>query len=219
MQTTWSSRRTPIVALLAALLTAALLLAGPLSASAHDELVSATPAADATAETLPAQLVLTFSGDVLDADGATMIQVTDPSGAPVTDGAPTVDGTTVTQPLAEGGPAGAYHVAWKVVSADGHPIAGEYAFTVTTGTEVSTPTPTPVPTVTETAPAPTVTVTTTPAPAPGSASAVWLWVLLIVAVLVVAGIAIWLGLRRRPAGGEDAASSDDSPASTDPSDR
>ncbi|MFE6994377.1 copper resistance protein CopC [Microbacterium sp. NPDC057659] len=223
MQTTWPSRRIPLAVLFAALLTAAFLLAGPLSASAHDELVSASPAADATVETLPAQLVLTFSGDVLDAEGATMIQVTDPSGAPVTDGAPTVDGPAVTQPLAAGAPAGAYHVAWKVVSADGHPIAGEYAFTVTTGTEVSTPTPTtaptPAPTVTETAPAPTVTVTATPAPAAGSASAVWLWVLLIVAILVIAGIAIWLGLRRRPADSKDAASSDDAPASTDPSDR
>jgi methionine-rich copper-binding protein CopC len=205
-----------------ALLAAAFLLAVPLSASAHDELVSANPAADATVETLPAQLVLAFSGDVLDADGATMIQVTDPSGAPVTEGAPTVDGTSVTQPLAAGGPAGAYHVAWKVVSADGHPIAGEYAFTVTTGSATSpTPTtePTPEPTETVTSPAPTVTVTSTPAPAATGTGAVWAWAVLIVAVLAVAGIAIWLGLRRRPADGADAASSDDSPASTDPSDR
>ncbi|REJ04643.1 copper resistance protein CopC [Microbacterium bovistercoris] len=222
MQTTWSYRRIPLAALFAALLTAAFLLVAPLSASAHDELVSADPAADTTVETLPAQLALTFSGDVLDAEGATMIQVTDPAGSPVTDGAPTVDGTTVTQPLAAGGPAGLYHVAWKVVSADGHPIAGEYAFTVTTGSAV-TPTPTTAPapeqTTPETSPAPTVTVTATPTPAATSGSPVWLWVLLIVAVLVVAGIAVWLGMRRRPADGGPAASSDDAAASADPSER
>nr|WP_232528492.1 copper resistance CopC family protein [Microbacterium sp. MAH-37] len=204
-------------------MTAAFLLVAPLSASAHDELVSADPAADTTVETLPAQLVLTFSGDVLDAEGATMIQVTDPAGSPVTDGAPTVDGTTVTQPLAAGGPAGVYHVAWKVVSADGHPIAGEYAFTTATGSAVTTPTPTTAPTPEQTtpeaSPAPTVTVTATPAPAPSTASPIWLWVLLIVAVLVVAGITVWLGMRRRPADGEPAASSDDAAASTDPSER
>lgn len=223
MQTSWSSRRIPVIALLAALLAATFLAIGPLSASAHDELVSAAPAADATVETLPAQLVLNFSGDVLDAEGATMIQVTDPSGAPVTDGAPAVDGTTVTQPLAEGGPAGAYHVAWKVVSADGHPIAGEYAFAVTTGAPVTTPTPSAAPTPEQTAtqgtPAPTATVTTTPAPASDSASPVWLWVLLIVAVLVVAGIAVWIGLRRTPTDPAGAASSDDAAAATNPSER
>ncbi|UJP10734.1 copper resistance protein CopC [Microbacterium sp. KUDC0406] len=174
-------------------------------------------------ETLPAQLVLAFSGDLLDADGATMIAVTDPSGAPVTDGAPTVAGSAVTQPLADGGPAGAYHVAWKVVSGDGHPIAGEYSFTVSTGSSVETPvpsaTPTPEQTVTQTTPGPTVTVTATPVPISGAAAPVWLWVLLVVAVVLVAGIAIWLGTRRRPAEGAEPPSSDDPSAATDPSER
>ena len=65
-----SLRRT-IAAAAAALLLAAggLLVASP--ASAHDELVSSDPAADAALEALPAQLTLTFSGELATDPGAT----------------------------------------------------------------------------------------------------------------------------------------------------
>lgn len=192
--------------LFAALLSVMFLLIAPPSASAHDELTGSEPAADATVDAVPTQIVLTFSGDVLDAEGTTMLQVTDETGKSYVSGAPSVDGNTVTQPLVEGGPAGEYYVAWKVVSGDGHPIAGEYSFTATTGAVVPTPTPTSSPTATPTpeepTPAPTVTVTETPVPAPAPASPIWLWVALIAAILVLAGVAIWLGLRRKPAGAE-----------------
>ena len=42
-------------------------------------------------------------------------------------------GTTVTQPLAGGLPAGAYTVEWRVTSADGHPLSGTFGFTVAQG--------------------------------------------------------------------------------------
>jgi methionine-rich copper-binding protein CopC len=205
--------RVASLGLFAALLTALFVFVVPSSASAHDELTGSEPAADSTVDAAPAQIVLTFSGDVLDAEGTTMLQVTDESGKSYVDAAPTVDGNTVTQPLAEGGPAGEYYVAWKVVSGDGHPIAGEYTFTATTGSAVTTPTPTPTPTPEQSTPTPTVTVTETPAPAPAPAPAspIWLWIALIAAILVLAGVAIWLGLRRKPtssAASEDAASAD-----------
>ncbi|PRA80123.1 copper resistance CopC family protein, partial [Microbacterium sp. MYb66] len=127
---------TPI-ALAAALLAAFLVLFAPLSASAHDALVSSSPAADESVETVPTELTLTFSAKLIDGEGATEVVVTAPDGTSVTDGAAAVEGAIVTQPLQGAGPAGEYHVIWKVVSSDGHPTSGEYSFTVTVGDDGS----------------------------------------------------------------------------------
>ena len=166
-----------------------LLAAAP--ASAHDELVSSDPAADAAIETLPAQLTLTFSRELAPDPGATELSVTDAAGTSLGDGEPSVDGTVVTQPLA-GAASGVVTLLWKVVSSDGHPISGELAFTVTAGpTQTPTPTPTPTPTATSTPtegptqePTPTPTETTIPASDTGSAATPWiLFTLLGIAVL------------------------------------
>lgn len=133
------NRRTALPALLAVLAAALLLLVPAEPAAAHDSLVSADPAADATVSALPAEITLTFSGALIDGDAATRIEVTGPTGDTVTDGEPVVDGALVAQALRPGGPAGAYRVVWRVVSSDGHPVSGEYAFTVTEGTESAVP--------------------------------------------------------------------------------
>lgn len=134
-----SARRlsTTPFALAATVLTALLVLCAPLSASAHDALTASSPDADSTVDTLPAALTLTFSATLMDGEGSTEVVVTDAAGTPVTDGAATVNGATVTQPLVAEGEAGAYHVIWKVVSSDGHPTSGEYSFTVATSTLVA----------------------------------------------------------------------------------
>lgn len=142
----------PLIATAAALLLAAagLLVASP--ASAHDELESSDPAADSSLEALPAQLTLTFSGILSTEAGATELQVTDAAGTTLAEGAPLVQDNVVTQPLtgtASGGVSvsGSITVLWKVVSSDGHPISGQYAFTVTTPpTPTETPTPSATPT-------------------------------------------------------------------------
>ncbi|WP_353114078.1 copper resistance CopC family protein [Microbacterium sp.] len=197
----------PLFILLAAVLAAVFCLMAPQPASAHDEIVGTDPAADSSVETLPAQMTFTFSGDLLDAEGTAQVQVTDPSGKVVTDGAPLVEGPVVTQKLTEGGPAGVYRVAWKVVSGDGHPIAGELSFTVTTGTE-PTPDPTTAPTTepTRAATAPPVTTAPTSQPADGGSPSPWLWVLIAAGALVIAAIIVWLvALSRRKSAGEGAA--------------
>ncbi|MFY9711910.1 MAG: copper resistance protein CopC [Microbacterium sp.] len=129
-------RRIPAApfALAASILAAVLMLATPLSASAHDTLQSSSPAADSTVTTLPAELTLTFSAGLVDAEGATEVVVTDAAGNSVTDGPATVDGATVTQPLVSEADAGVYRVIWKVVSSDGHPTSEEFSFTVSTST-------------------------------------------------------------------------------------
>lgn len=194
-----------LTALFAALLTALFLFAAPSPAAAHDTLVGSDPAADSTVETLPEAMTLTFSADLIPGDGATAVEVTDAAGTSVIDGAPQIEGATVTQALASAtAEAGEYRVTWRVVSSDGHPISGEFAFTVTTGTVPASPTPdadeTTTPSATETAvpdAEETAAAETEEPEADEPDSAIWIWVGVVAAVLVVAAIIIWLSTRRR----------------------
>lgn len=222
-----STRRLPAtpLALAAALLTAFLVMFAPLSASAHDSLVASSPEADGTVETLPTELTLTFSADLIAGGNATEVVVTDPSGASVTSGAAAVSGATVTQPLTGEGPAGGYHVIWRVVSSDGHATSEEFDFTVTTSTvstatEEPTAAPTAEPTATATAtPEPTTTVgpdagvTSAPEESTGSSASAWIWGISIAGIAIAVGVAIWLSIRRRRGTDTGAAAPDsDTPA-------
>lgn len=207
MQTT--ARRFPIVpvALAATLLAAFLVLFSPLAASAHDGLVSSSPEADSTVETLPSALTLTFSAKLITGDGATEVVVTDADGNSVTEGAPTVDGAIVTQPLKAEATAGEYHVIWKVVSSDGHPTSDEFFFTVTAGsasTPPSTPTTAPATTAPSSEPTTTPDATTTPAPEAedSSGASAWIWALSIGGIAVIAALIIWFTVRARRNGPE-----------------
>ena len=220
-----STRRLPAtpLALAAALLTAFLVMFAPLSASAHDSLVASSPEADGTVETLPTELTLTFSADLIAGGNATEVVVTDPSGASVTSGAAAVSGATVTQPLTGEGPAGGYHVIWRVVSSDGHATSEEFDFTVTTSTvstatEEPTAAPTAEPTATAT-PEPTTTVgpdagvTSAPEESTGSSASAWIWGISIAGIAIAVGVAIWLSIRRRRGTDTGAAGPDsDNPA-------
>lgn len=205
MKITALRRSSVPIALAATLLAAFLVLFSPLSASAHDALVSSSPEADGSVETVPAELTLTFSAKLIDGEGATEVVVTDPAGDVVSEGDATVDGAIVTQPLRGTGPAGEYHVIWKVVSSDGHPTSGEYSFTVTVG-DSGTASPTAAPTTA--APEQTATVEPSTAPtattAPDSEDAdggsAWIWILSILGILVLAAVVVWLLLRGRGSG-------------------
>lgn len=127
----------------AAVLVASLLLPGwsPGQAVAHDALVSTEPGDGTTVEE-PDAVVLTFSADQL-AVGA-VVAVTGPDGQEWGDGATTVSGVTVTQPLREGLPSGEYQVAWRSVSGDGHPVDGTFRFTAEAASKsLSAPEPPP----------------------------------------------------------------------------
>ncbi|MGZ8804730.1 MAG: copper resistance CopC family protein [Microbacterium sp.] len=207
---------------LAAAVTALLLAFAGLTvatpASAHDELTSSDPAADAALEALPAQLTLTFSGELTAEPGATQLQVTDAGDTTLADGDPVVEGTTVTQPLT-GAASGVVTVLWKVVSSDGHPISGEFGFTVAAPpTATPTPTPTATPPMSPTASPtaePTPPPTETPTPAADTAAVVP-WILLGVLAVAVVGAVTYLLVsrsRRQKALAHDTAgdSSPDSP--------
>lgn len=214
MKTKALRRSAAPVAVAVTLLAAFLVLFAPLPASAHDALVSSSPAADSEVEVLPAELTLTFSAKLIEGDGATEVVVIDAEGNTVTDGPATVDGAVVTQPLASSAPAGQYHVVWKVVSSDGHPTADEYYFTVTTGSE-ATPSEEPSAAPTSAAPsdeasaAPEATATPAPDESGDSGATVWIWVVSIVGILIIVALVVWLTVRGRRGGaaaGSDASS-------------
>jgi copper resistance protein C len=114
-----------IVAVVAVLVTAA-------PAFAHDELLSSTPTVDQRLASAPSEVTLTFSADVLDVGAA--VVVADASGTDWVAEAPTLRGGSVTVTLKPDMPAAGYEVRWRVVSSDGHPIAGLIPFTVGDGT-------------------------------------------------------------------------------------
>lgn len=112
-------------------------------AFAHDELSSTDPADGTTLDTLPAQLTLTFSGTVSADLGGNQVSVMDAAGTSLADGDPVVADNVMTQPLA-GDATGAVTVVWRIVSEDGHPISGQFSFTVAdaaSGSPTRQPTP------------------------------------------------------------------------------
>ncbi|MEU5442885.1 copper resistance CopC/CopD family protein [Streptomyces griseofuscus] len=118
--------RTLVLLLLAAL---GALLAGAAPASAHAALTGSDPAQGVVVQQPPARVSLTFSEKV--AMNGDSLRVLDPKGKPVQTGAPdNVRGTTYSVRLKGGLGKGTYTVTYEVVSADSHPVAGAYTFSI-----------------------------------------------------------------------------------------
>ncbi len=118
--------RTLVLLLLAA---AGLLLAGAAPASAHAALTGSDPQQGVVVDKAPTQVSLTFSEQV--STSADSLRVLDPKGKPVQRGKPSnVSGTTYAVQLLSGLPDGTYTVTYQVVSADSHPVAGAFTFSV-----------------------------------------------------------------------------------------
>lgn len=107
------------------------LLAPPRPAWAHSSVLRTEPGNGSTLATPPDRISLVFNEPVW-TDYAT-VAVTSSDGRQVETGQPQVVETTLSVALPDVA-AGGYHVTWRVVSADGHPISGEFSFTVAGGT-------------------------------------------------------------------------------------
>lgn len=193
-----------------AALAAASLFFTPLAASAHDELIGSDPASGATVEGLPAQLTLSYSAVISAEPGASEVSVTDAAGTELS-GEPVAQETNLVVPL-EGEAEGAVRVLWKVVSSDGHPISGEFSFTVTPPpAPVETATPTPTPSETESAPVETPSASPEPvAPEPASADVTpWIVVGVLVLLAALATVYLVVSRARRKASGSDSATPSD----------
>lgn len=176
---------------LALLVSALGLLATATPALAHAHLESSDPAEGAALATAPAQVTLVFSEPVTLPDAP--VEIIGPDNVTWTVGTVAVSGPTVTAPITPTGPAGAYVLAYRVISADGDTVAGSVNFTLTTAPApptTSTTVTTPPPTTTTEAPE------TEPAASTEDSGGVPAWVWIVVAVLVIAA-AVALVLRTR----------------------
>ena len=201
--------RIGLVAVLTAL--AAVGFAGP--AAAHDVLISSDPADGSTVQTAPATVTLTFDQPVQNFEP--VVTMTGGDGQSYQSGSPTVDSTVVTSAVGEITQAGEYVIAFRVVSADGHPVTGEVKFqfagaalavestgagSAATGTSAAAPTP--AATSAAAAAPPSATVSTAAVGPAGSSSGLsgWVWAALaLAAVLIIAAIVVVLR-RPRPSG-------------------
>jgi methionine-rich copper-binding protein CopC len=176
------SRRRLTSAAGALLVALVALLVHPVAASAHDELVTSTPANGAHVRVLPRTVVLNFEEPPV--AGYTKVHIYGPSGTDLSAAAPVTTDSRVILAVKPSAARGAYVIRWSLLSDDGHPVAGVVRFTVATA---------PAPT---TSPAKT---TATAAPAPASAAgSTWIVpaVIGVAALLVLFGAAKVTGRRR-----------------------
>lgn len=122
-----ATRRIAAAALGAAVAFAAIVVAAP-PAAAHSALVASDPAADAVLDRSPDAIRLDFNEPVsVAADGVRLLGV---DGTELDLDAVEVVDTRVTVPVRGELDDGSYVVAWKVASADGHPVTGAFTFAV-----------------------------------------------------------------------------------------
>lgn len=163
------------VALLVSALT---LFAGAGVASAHAHLESSDPAEGAALAAAPSQVTLVFSESVT--LPAAPVEIIGPDNVTWTVGAVAASGPTVTAPVTPTGPAGAYVLAYRVISADGDTVAGSVNFTLTAAPAPPTTTTTPPPSASSPTPA------AEPAASTEDSGGVPAWVWTVVAVVVIA---------------------------------
>jgi methionine-rich copper-binding protein CopC len=144
----------------------------------HNELLGTEPPYGARLGAGPARVTLIF--DLPAQRGFSTMIVTGPDHNQWQAGPALEDGTMVSAQVHPLGPAGEYTVAWRIVSADGHPVHGTFPFTLTTpGTGTAA------------APSPNTDRSgrSTPTTDTGSGGpAVWLWLAGASALLLVAGV-------------------------------
>ncbi|WP_258374413.1 copper resistance CopC family protein [Curtobacterium sp. MCBD17_032] len=177
-------------------------------ASAHNYLVSATPAADSTLTELPESFAITTNDrllDIGDTDSGFAFRVVGPDGTYFEDGCVDVDGPTMTTAAALGD-SGQYTVEWQIISADGHTVSDSYDFTwdAPAGFSPASGSATP-PSCAADGDGSTAAATTTGTESGGTASTTSdaLWIGAGGLVVVAAVVAVLLLVRRRPAPAAD----------------
>ncbi|MDQ0823006.1 methionine-rich copper-binding protein CopC [Arthrobacter sp. V4I6] len=192
-------------AVLGAMILVSALVGAAAPASAHDAAESTSPAPGATVAMPPEKVSITFNKNPLTL--GSQIVVTDAAGNSWAEGNVEIVDNVASQALKPGAPAGAFTVAWRVVSSDSHPIEGSFSFTATAGASGSTAAPV-VPTLTT--PQPGVTGTSVPLP---DAAEPFPWSLVIfvgTAVGILVTLALMAKWRLTPGGeGNDVGERDD----------
>ena len=132
---TLAPQRRQVAAVFLTLAVIALSVLSPTApaANAHDSVLLTVPADGDQVDLAPAEIDITFTDDILEL-GA-IVMVVDGEDKNWAEGEMRLDGAQATQPVAADLPDGAYDVRWRVVSADGHPVSGTFAFTVGTAAQ------------------------------------------------------------------------------------
>jgi len=198
--------------LVLALLALALL---PLDAHAHQRLLRTEPAREAAVEAVPRELRLFFYEPVQVA--FTQIELIGPDGLPAPVGelrrAADADNVLVV-PVPGPWQAGEYAVRWSTASADGHPVRGEFAFSVPPDAQGLAPDPADEPDAVVSVPQPAPVQPPPPALPPGEpfsaespAYVAVRWVVYLATVGVLGAVAFGVGVlgvaRRRERVGAD----------------
>jgi len=134
----------------------------------HATLLSSEPAAKATLTTSPTRIRLVFSEEIEPSLGRIRLVAPDGSVTTLKQTGDPHDVSALIAPITSPLGPGVYRVQWRIVSEDGHPIDGTYAFTVAPSASSASSTPT------ATAPAPsgaTAAATAEPPHAPAEAEA------------------------------------------------
>ena len=111
-------------------------VASPL-ASGHAELEAQNPGAGSIIELLPATIELTFGEDLIQLGKGNELQVLDPNGDEVTTGEVRIVGSVLSRALKNSVIEGDYYISYRAVSEDGHVVAGESGFTLSTKQKVT----------------------------------------------------------------------------------
>ena len=110
----------------------ALLIISPTYAFAHGEMVRADPAANSRVFSAPAEVSIEFDGKLQVLGNATIniITIKDDKGQIISEPISTVEGMKITSKLTSLEVTDLISVSYRIVSEDGHPVEGEYSFTV-----------------------------------------------------------------------------------------
>jgi copper resistance protein C len=105
------------------------LLLGAAPAYAHTRLEGSDPADGSSIASAPESISLRFNEDI-QADFATL-SVVGPDGTQYQKGGVSAANGQISTAVSPLGPAGDYHIGYRVVSDDGHPVTGKVSFTLT----------------------------------------------------------------------------------------
>ena len=113
-------------------LAVASLFAFPVVAFAHGEMVKATPAVDSNVLTAPTEVSIEFDGklQIIGNTNVNSVEVTDNQGQLISSPTSVVEGNKISTKLQLTDITGLVSVHYRIVSEDGHPVEGDYSFTV-----------------------------------------------------------------------------------------
>ena len=113
-------------------LCAVLLLTSPISAFAHGEVTSSIPSPNEKIVALPTEISIDFDGELqtLGNSEVNSITVTDAQGQIISNPTSVVAGSRISNRLLLTDVTGLVSVHYRIVSEDGHPVEGDYSFTV-----------------------------------------------------------------------------------------